>query len=773
MKLAAMALVLVASGAAACGSAAAQMMGGDATMGGQSAPSNSMGDSMSMSDGASSAKAPGGDKAAAQAFAARQKMAFPPKVAVNPEKLTPLSAHERVVQLLDRFSYGAQPGQVDQVMAMGGGKWLDGQLDPGSIKDGALDRRLLDYPTLTMTAGQASTVYPFLGQVAEVVEGKTPYPADPMLNAVYEVEVTKSLAQRDRKDANGTVIAKPELSDAEQKAEKLKAQQDASRMYGELMALNKKDRMGAIETMSVPERIVLTKDGNLTGDQRNLLFVDFTPRERETFLAMGGDVASSGHIREELTQARVLRDVMSNRQLEQVMTNFWFNHFNIYWNKDSDQWYTTAYERDVVRKHALGTFKDLLIATAQSPAMMVYLDNWLSVGPDSMANGVDPKNPASKKGNRGLNENYGREVMELHTLGVMGGYTQADVTALSAILTGWGIERPNQGGGFVFDPKRHEPGTKYWYGYAITDDGHVTKLPTGTVMPAVTFGPGAPEYKNTGATEASVNQGLAALTILADDPHTAHFISWLMAQYFVADNPPSALVDRLTKVYLSSGGDITTMIRAIAASPEFNSKQYFHNKVKTPEEFLASAFRTTSTVPSNPNAVVGRMGQMGMGLYNALPPTGYYLTAEQWMSAVALVDRLNFSYDLTTGRFAGQVFDSPKLLALGMMAPSGAAELAIPVGAAAEPKAAQAKLIAYPAAAPEKAAPTPVPPSATAGAQATMRVLESTVIGAPVSAQTNQLIHRQLDQQPAGANPVDTLNLMTALVLGSPEFQLR
>jgi uncharacterized protein (DUF1800 family) len=145
----------------------------------------------------------------------------------------------------------------------------------------------------------------------------------------------------------------------------------------------------------------------------------------------------------------------------------WFNHFNIYIAKDSDQWYTTAYERDVIRKNALGKFSDLLVATAQSPAMMVYLDNWLSIGPDSLANGVNPANPKSKPGNKGLNENYGREIMELHTVGVNGGYTQADVTNLSAVLTGWSVDRPYQGGPFQFDPRKHEPGTKTWLGHTI------------------------------------------------------------------------------------------------------------------------------------------------------------------------------------------------------------------------------------------------------------------------------------------------------------------
>ena len=161
----------------------------------------------------------------------------------------------------------------------------------------------------------------------------------------------------------------------------------------------------------------------------------------------------------------MVRAILSERQLQEVMTDFWFNHFNIYIGKDSDQWYTTSYERDAIRKNALGKFSDLLLATAQSPAMMVYLDNWLSIGPDSLANGVNPANPRSKPGNKGLNENYGREIMELHTVGVNGGYTQSDVTNLSAILTGWTVNNPGVAGGV---PVRSEVGMsralKVWLG---------------------------------------------------------------------------------------------------------------------------------------------------------------------------------------------------------------------------------------------------------------------------------------------------------------------
>ncbi|HEY1742863.1 MAG TPA: DUF1800 domain-containing protein [Granulicella sp.] len=705
---------------------------------------------------------------ASRTFAQKSRMpaARPP---AKPVALTPLSQRERVQQLLDRFTFGARPGEVDQVLAMGADKWLAQQMSPESIPDPVLGRRLADYPTLTMPTQQLIEVFPDRGQIGPVADGKVPYPADPLLNAVYEVQVYKLTQERDQKNPDGSVKPKVELTDAEKAERKKQDQATAMRIAGELLVLPKQQRMATLIKMSVEERIAFTGNGNLNGSMHNLLFADFTPRERETFNAMAGQVSSSYNIGSELAQARILRDVMTERQLQEVMTDFWFNHFNIFIGKDSDSWYTTSYERDVIRKNALGSFHDLLMATAKSPAMMVYLDNWLSIGPDSLANGVNPQNPNSKKGNKGLNENYGREVMELHTVGVNGGYTQADVTALSAILTGWGVDRVNQGGGFLFDPKRHEPGPKTWFGYVIDDNGTVTKVPAGTkasMNPAATFGP-----NKVVANEDSIKQGIAALNILASSPQTAHFISSLLVQHFVADNPPPALVDRLAKVYLSSNGDIKTLLRALIASPEFNSRQYFHNKVKTPVEFVASAFRSTATEPQNPSALVNAIKTMGMPMYYALPPTGYYLTADQWMNSSALVDRLNFAYQLTNGKFANQKFDAPKLLAMGLLTPSGMGSFTGtgPKTASVPAAHTDAKLVGISAHMPPGDSHLPIPP----GADVALHVLEGTMIGAPVSAQTNQLINKQLEQQPANATSTDTLNLLTALVMGAPEFQLR
>ncbi|HEX7158402.1 MAG TPA: DUF1800 domain-containing protein, partial [Edaphobacter sp.] len=620
-----------------------------------------------------------------------------------------------------------------------------------SINDAALSKRLADYPTLNMTPEQALLTFPDRGTIQAVADGKRPMPTDPSLAALYEVQVykyNKEVESRKINEAESKKVnadakpAVPQPTEAELAEQKKQDQATAARIAGELFSLPKNQRMAELIKLPISDRIAFTS--YVSGDQRNLLLNDFTPRERELFLGMAANVGGAYQIGLELTQAKFLRAILSERQLQEVMTDFWFNHFNVFIGKDSDQWYTTSYERDVIRKHALGKFRDLLLATATSPAMMVYLDNWLSIGPDSIANGVNPANPNSKKGNRGLNENYGREVMELHTVGVNGGYTQADVTALSAILTGWTVDRPGQGGPFLFDNKRHEPGPKQWFGHTITTtDAQAASLPANVPT--------------------GMNEGIEALTILSESPKTAHFISYKLAQRFVADDPPPALVDRMSATFLSTDGDIKAVLRTLVQSPEFNSRKYFRNKVKTPLEFLASAFRTTSTEPSNPGALVNTIRNMGMPLYSAVPPTGYYITADHWMNSAALVDRLNFAYALTGSKFDGQKFDSAHVLAFGLLAQpaiSSSQQAAAPT----HPHYTDAVLTE----------PKPTSHPTTTGSDVALRILESSLIGGEVSPQTNQLIHSQISQLTTPTTSAsETLNLLTALVMGSPEFQLR
>ena len=677
-----------------------------------------------------------------------------PSAAKKPAALIPLNQRELAQQLLNRFTFGPRPGDLEQVLTMTPEAWFEQQLKPASIPDPVLEKRLADYPTLNLQPDQALLLFPDRGTIQAVAEAKRPYPPDPILAAMYEVQVHKYNTDLDAKKINPD--GKPAVTpptEAEAAEQKKTDQTTAARIAGDLFTLQKNERMAALIKLPVADRIAFTT--YVAGDQKNLLLSQFNPREREIFNAMAANIGSSYQIINELSQAKLVRAILSERQLQEVMTDFWFNHFNIYISKDSDQWYTTSYERDDIRKNALGKFRDLLVATATSPAMMVYLDNWLSIGPDSIGNGVNPANPNSKKGNRGLNENYGREVMELHTLGVDGGYTQADVTALSAILTGWTVDRPNQGGPFAFDPKKHEPGPKQWLGHTI-----------GAASPGST-GPASGTLVQATDPSAGMREGIEALTRLASDPHTAHFISYKLAQRFVADDPPPALVDRMAATYLSTDGDIKEILRTLVQSPEFNSRKYFRNKVKTPVEFVASTFRTTATDPINPGALVNTINTMGMRLYYALPPTGYYITADHWMNSSALVDRLNFAYALTGSKFANQKFDSSHVLALGLMAQPANPE----ANQTAAAKTSRARYSETLLTNDRAASPPDESYTNAAGPDIALHVLASTLIGGDVSTQTNQLIHKQLADLSA-TNSTDTLNLLTALVMGSPEFQL-
>jgi uncharacterized protein (DUF1800 family) len=691
----------------------------------------------------------------------------------RPEASQPtLDPRERALQMLNRFTYGARPGDLERVLAIGPQAWFEQQLNPSTINDDALNRRLAPYLTLNLPPTKSLDIFPDRGTVQQVADGKRPMPTDPLGIAVFEVQLYKLAAEKeDRKNPP------PEASDEEKAAKKTQDQATAVRIAGQLFALPKNQRMAFLLQQPVPDRIAFAN--NLPGDMRNQLNADFTPREREALLGMQGGIGSAYQIGSELAQAKVLRSILSERQLQEVMTDFWFNHFNIFLPKDSDQWYTTAYECDTIRPLALGKFRDLLLATAESPAMMVYLDNWLSIGPNSLANGVNPANPKSKPGNRGLNENYGREVMELHTVGVNAGYTQADVTHLAAILTGWSVDNPQTGGGFLYDMRKHEPGTKQWFGYTIDDQGRILSAapgkpnallpyPKATKPEVIHPAPGAPGYAyiSTNVPPDGMKQGVTALNLLASQPQTARFISTLIAQRFLADEPPAAVIDRMCAAWSASDGDIKAVLRALVSSPEFNQKRFFRNKVKTPVEFLASAFRTTATDPQNPGALVNTLKDMGEPLYNALPPTGYYITADRWMNTAALVGRLNFADQLTHNKFANQKFDSSQVLAMGLMAQPSAT---LPMSLTSMPApSASSRVVAI-------SDKLPAPPAPVTGSGLALQVLERTLIGAEVSPRSEQFIRSQMLQalQQPNANPTDTLNLLTALILGSPDFQLR
>ena len=361
-------------------------------------------------------------------------------------------------------------------------------------------------------------------------------------------------------------------------------------------------------------------------------------QQREIFAAMQNSTRMVGA---EEMQVRLLRDIYSDRQLEAVMTDFWLNHSNVYVRKNQNEPYLIpAYERETIRPRALGKFEDLLVATAESPAMLMYLDNWQSIGPDSQAAKQGPQmarfaqNPQVKAAlkDRGLNENYGRELMELHTLGVNGGYTQKDVTEVAKVFTGWTLLPPQQGGGFgfQFEERRHEPGSKTVLGKTIKENG--------------------------------MNEGLEVLHMLATSPATAKFVSTKLAVRFVSDDPPAELVDRMAQSFLASDGDIKTVLRTMFDSPEFWAPAAERSKVKTPEEFVVSAVRASGANVVNSLALVQALDKLGMPLYGMQTPNGYSWMSEPWVSTGALVSRMNFALVLTGDRLPGIRTDWTKLL---------------------------------------------------------------------------------------------------------------
>lgn len=470
-----------------------------------------------------------------------------------------LPEDEEINHLLNRITFGALPGDAERVRQIGAKAFLNEQLHPERIDDSAVEARVAALPTLSMTTEELVENYPQPKQAAQL-------------------QAQKKVGQ---------------------------TQQGQSMMGPE-----------------GPQRVIM-----------------------------------------ELAQEEVLRAVYSKRQLQELMVQFWMNHFNIFAPKGADRWLTTSFERDTIRPRAMGKFEDLLVATAESPAMLFYLDNWLSTTPNPTYSGnqggrmgkpapifgrrpfgppggfgrgrfgnpgmVRPRiqgqgqaKAPQNKNRRGLNENYAREVMELHTLGVDGGYTQKDVIEVARCLTGWTIDRPQMGGGFIFRPAMHDFGQK-------TVLGH--KIRAGKGM----------------------EDGLQVLHILAHQPATAHFIALKLCRRFVSDDPPPELVDAASRTFLKSDGNIRDVLKTILTSPAFDSQAAYRAKVKSPLELVASALRgldgkTDATVP-----LIQMIARMGQPMFQYQAPTGFPDRAATWINSGSLLARINFATALAANRIPG------------------------------------------------------------------------------------------------------------------------
>jgi len=411
----------------------------------------------------------------------------------------------------------------------------------------------------------------------------------------------------------------------------------------------------------------------------------------------------------ELQAAKLTRAALSERQLQEVMVDFWFNHFNVDARKGAVKWMIADYERAAIRPHALGKFRELLLATAQHPAMLFYLDNWMSTKADLVVRA------GPQKGRQmGLNENYAREIMELHTLGVDGGYTQKDIIEVARAFTGWTIDRPREHGGFIFRAPAHDQGEKRILGHVLSPGG-------------------------------GMEDGVRVIDILARHPSTARFIATKLARRFVSDDPPPALVERAARTFRDTDGDIRQVMITIVSSPEFFSPEAYRAKVKTPLEIVASSVRALDGELALPAAMGARqpgggfslaqqVGKLGEPLYQQQPPTGYPDVAEAWVNAGALLNRMNFALGLTANRVPGVRVDLTRIV--------GAADRGRP--------------------------------------ERVLDMLLSSLLHGQATAQTRGVLVAQLDNPEItratsdDRGPANTdVEKLTALVLGSPEFQRR
>ena len=460
------------------------------------------------------------------------------------------SDEQQILHALNRLTWGPRAGDMEAVSETGVRRWIERQLHPESIVENpVLLEKLALLDTLNLSQPELAARYPLRQAVRANADLRTRQPSE-----------------------------KP----------------------GEFVA--------RLEAMSAQDQVAELRD--LAPGVLKRLYPPASPGLRRQIQMLSGPAQV---IRQDLVQAKLLRAVYSNRQLEDVLTDFWYNHFNVYLNKGADKQLVTAYERDVIRPGVLGKFRDLLVATAQSPAMLFYLDNWRS----TVANG------GAVRGKRtGLNENFGRELLELHTLGVDGGYSQQDVTEVARCFTGWTIRDVQSGARFFFNPRLHDKSEKHVMGVTI-------------------------------AAGRGMEDGLQVLEILARHPATARFISRELAVRFVSDDPPAALVEKMSRSFLASDGDLRTVMKTMFEAPEFWDAGSFRVRVKSPLELVASALRATGAEIDYTFSLASTLEQMGEPLYRKAEPTGYPNRGTEWLNSASLVARMNFGIALAGNHLAG------------------------------------------------------------------------------------------------------------------------
>ena len=550
-----------------------------------------------------------------------------------------LSADKQIVHVLNRLTFGPRPGDAEQVRRLGVQKWIDLQLHPERVQENpVLESKLRPLETLKLAMWQIQEKYSPAtpGRVIRPPAAQsilTPQQFGRLMNC--SVEDRRTLLTPLRPEDRRVVLANVPPQVLEGLPEDW-VQEAAKARQAEQEARQKEFRrlMPPLTDLLSPEEVRAAQRG--TREEKMALLNSLDPEKRRQVLRVLPSEALSDLpdlrreamavrqpqelVNSDLIENKLYRAIYSNRQLEEVLADFWMNHFNVFNGKGQDRVLLTSFERDAIRPHVFGHFKDMLLATARHPAMLFYLDNWQSQAPrDDL-----PPPPAAVGALRrpGINENYGRELMELHTMGVDGGYTQADVIAVARAFTGWTIFDLNKYAEFWFNPGMHDRKEKVVLGHRIPAGG-------------------------------GEGDGLEVIDILAHHPSTAKFISKKLAQRFVADDPPQRLVDRMTETFTNTDGDLRAVLQTMFGSPEFLSEGAWRSKLKSPLEVVVGAVRALNADVTDTSVLAQEIASLGQPLYGKVEPTGYPNTGELWANTAGILGRVNFATALTSGQVAG------------------------------------------------------------------------------------------------------------------------
>ena len=566
-----------------------------------------------------------------------------------------LAPARQPAHVLNRLGFGPRSSDLAEIRRIGVERWIRQQLDSKSLPESpVLTAKLAPLASQKLATWEIFETYqppqpqmrvmapPNLAQLLPPDQNRRLQTGTPAERRAVIEALPEDLKQRVLAAAVPTIFeALPDLRQQGDRARQIQDeirnrefQEQQRKLRPPLNELLTPEQARDLQRGTDDEKIaMLTALGR---DKRTLVFRSFPAQQVPEMFRREALAASNPRqaVVTELIEAKLQRAVYSPRQLEEVLVDFWFNHFNVFSGKNTVGMLLTSYERDAIRPFVLGRFRDMLLATARHPAMLMYLDNHLSrSAPEFSPNPNVFVGPGGAS--QGLNENYGRELLELHTLGSDGGYTQTDVINVARAFTGWTIFDPQRFGEFQFNPQVHDRGEKVVLGH---------KFPRG------------------GGEE----EGVRIIDLLAVHPATARFISRKLAQRFVADDPPQALIDRMAATFTRTSGDLRAVMETLLFSREFLSEGAWQAKVKSPLELVVSALRALDADVIDTTALAQQLSDMGMPVYGANPPTGYLTTADAWSGSAGLVRRMAFATAVTAGRVMGIKVDADAVTSHGV-----------------------------------------------------------------------------------------------------------